>query len=41
MIALLLALQATVTEALPADVSAAAAQTVAQASMAVASTTWT
>ncbi len=32
MIALLLALQATVTEALPADVSAAAAQTVAQAS---------
>jgi len=31
MIALLLALQATVTEALPADVSAAAAQTVAQA----------
>ncbi len=32
MIALLLALQATVTEALPADVSAAAAQTVARAS---------
>ncbi|AMJ56002.1 MULTISPECIES: protein TolQ [Stenotrophomonas] len=32
MIALLLALQATVTEALPADVSAAAAQTLAQAS---------
>ena len=32
MIALLLALQATVTEALPADVSAAAAQTVAGAS---------
>ncbi|MGB3394096.1 MAG: protein TolQ [Stenotrophomonas sp.] len=32
MIALLLALQATVTEALPAEVSAAAAQTVAQAS---------
>src|SRR5690606_3633048 len=32
MIALLLALQATVTEVLPADVSAAAAQTVAKAS---------
>ena len=32
MIALLLALQATVTEVLPADVSAAAAQTVAQTS---------